>query len=70
MNVGPNEDVVVSTRVRLARNIKGIKFPNSFSIDDALEVDKKVSQSIDLLFPEQYQHFVLKDIKDDANVLM
>lgn len=70
LNTGQNEDVVVSTRVRLARNIRGIKFPNSFSNEDALDVDRKVKSSIDLIFPEQYEHFVLKDIEDDASVLM
>ena len=51
-DTGNNSDIVLSTRVRLARNIKGIPFPNKISkeqaqsvidmVDDALVGDKNL----------------------------
>lgn len=40
---GFQNDIVLSTRVRLARNLKGIPFPNKMSDDDA----KKVVETVD-----------------------
>ena len=37
-NTGPDIDVVLSTRVRLARNFKDIAFPTSMNIDDSSKV--------------------------------
>lgn len=39
-------DIVISTRVRLARNIKGIPFPQKMSEEDSLEVIKTVEESL------------------------
>lgn len=35
---GPNSDIVLTSRIRLARNIKKIKFPTIFSREDASEI--------------------------------
>jgi len=40
-NTGPNIDVVLSTRVRLARNFKDIAFPPSMSIEDSSKVKER-----------------------------
>lgn len=40
-----NEDIVLSSRVRLARNIKGIPFPNKLDKDEARELSKKINDS-------------------------
>ncbi len=42
---GPRSDVVVSTRVRLARNLMGHPFPARASIDDLAAVEEKVLTS-------------------------
>lgn len=39
-------DIVISTRVRLARNIKGIPFPKKMTEEDSLEVIKTVEESL------------------------
>ncbi|WP_332649121.1 protein arginine kinase [Lysinibacillus sp. 54212] len=47
---GENADIVMSTRIRFARNLNGILFPISFSEEDAKQVDEavmKVLLSID-----------------------
>ena len=43
---GFQNDIVLSTRVRLARNIKGIPFPKKMSEEDSLKVIKTVEDSL------------------------
>ncbi|MBF4500935.1 protein arginine kinase [Savagea sp. SN6] len=43
---GEQSDIVMSTRIRLARNIQGIKFPTMFTKDDAMEVRKRVKEAL------------------------
>lgn len=43
---GKESDVVISTRIRLARNIKDIKFVNKYSKEDAKKVIEIMKQSI------------------------
>ena len=43
---GFQNDIVLSTRVRLARNIKGIPFPKKMSEEDSLGVIKAVEDSL------------------------
>lgn len=68
--LGDNEDVVISTRIRLARNIKGIKFTNSFSTEEAESVNKMISEAVEKLYPGEFNHLNLRDIKDYSKVLM
>lgn len=49
LDSGFQDDVVLSTRVRLARNIKGIPFPNRMSADDAEKVISMVSDALSKL---------------------
>ena len=46
---GFQDDVVLSTRVRLARNLKGIPFPNTMSESDGEKVIEKVSEALSKL---------------------
>lgn len=41
-----SEDIVLSSRIRLARNLKGIPFPNKLTIDSARDVVQKVEDAI------------------------
>ncbi|QUW20405.1 protein arginine kinase [Sporosarcina sp. Marseille-Q4063] len=43
---GENSDIVLSTRIRLARNLRGYKFPIAANDDEALAVDKIVSGTL------------------------
>ncbi|GAA0123788.1 MAG: protein arginine kinase [Clostridium argentinense] len=40
-----NDDIVLSSRIRLARNIKGYPFPNKLSKEKAMEIVKKVESA-------------------------
>lgn len=42
---GPKADVVVSSRVRLARNLKGIAFPNKLSLADQRQLNERIKGS-------------------------
>ena len=42
---GPDSDIVLSSRIRLARNFKDYKFPTLFSNEEAREIISKVAQS-------------------------
>ncbi len=44
---GPNSDIVISSRVRLARNIAGIPFPHILNRADALKVMGIVKKAVD-----------------------
>lgn len=44
---GPDEDVVVSSRVRLSRNIDGYPFPVSLTPEESAEVQRKVERALD-----------------------
>jgi protein arginine kinase len=46
---GANSDIVLSTRVRLARNIKGIPYPNKMTEQQAQKVIDTVSEALSLI---------------------
>lgn len=54
-----DSDVVVSTRVRFARNLKGYKFPNTMNLKQADEVIDKIDKAID---KSKYNLFKMSDI--------
>ena len=54
-----DSDVVVSTRVRFARNLKGYKFPNTMNLKQADEVIDKIDKAID---KSKYSLFKMSDI--------
>ncbi|OMP67975.1 protein arginine kinase [Domibacillus epiphyticus] len=43
---GPHSDVVLSTRVRLARNLDEVCFPTVFQFDDAKKIVKQVNDAV------------------------
>nr|WP_106781882.1 protein arginine kinase [Lysinibacillus timonensis] len=61
---GSDPDIVMSTRIRLARNLDGFRFPLSFNEQEAKQVDDVVTQALlkrkngDLYF----SHFTIKEM--------
>ena len=43
---GPNQDVAISSRIRLARNIEGYSFPGLLSDEDAKKVRERLRSSV------------------------
>lgn len=64
---GPLSDVVVSTRVRLARNIAGFSFPDSLSDDDSERVTSLIK---DALCDMQYNMARTVNMKESALSLL
>lgn len=59
-----DSDIVISTRIRLARNIAGIRFPNSFNEEEAQGVEGQVRNA---LFPiesdsSDFSYFPIKSL--------
>ena len=64
---GKDNDVVLSTRVRLARNLANFPFPSHFRGDDASRVQTLVFDSFSKVEdPDSYQTVALKSIDDSG----
>lgn len=60
---GPEEDVIISSRIRYGRNLKGYNFPNFAGAEERQEVFKKLSGAIQGSWPNSYSCRKLKDIE-------
>lgn len=59
-----SDDILMSTRIRLARNLADVKFPTCFSEEEATEVEKRVQE---VLLTKQmdiptFEHLRMKDL--------
>lgn len=65
MNTSPSwlasEDIVMSTRIRLARNLADTRFPISFSDEEALKVEERLQQAM-LTEEQAFSQFKMKDL--------
>ena len=61
---GEHADIVMSTRIRLARNLTGYRFPLSFTENEALQVDQAVSAVLLDAEAELESTFSYIDIKE------
>jgi len=60
---GPENDVVLSTRIRLARNLANFPFPSKFKDDDAFRVQTLVFDSFSHSSePDKYQGVVSSEL--------
>lgn len=50
---GGNKDIVLSSRIRLARNIKDISFPHKLKEDEGRDVVNKVEEAFILPFTQK-----------------
>lgn len=69
---GENSDIVMATRVRLARNLKGYLFPIASTEDDALAVDKMVVGALlDGEYGDIYSYLKMSELSQlDREVLV
>ena len=61
-SVGEEEDVVVSTRIRLARNLEDYRFPEKISIEDADSMMDKIMGVIKGNLKGNYDYFKITDL--------
>ncbi|MGD2199116.1 protein arginine kinase [Lysinibacillus fusiformis] len=57
-------DIVISTRIRLARNLDGYRFPLSFSENEALQVEQAVTHAVSdsPTLQNDYAYFAINDL--------
>ncbi len=69
---GEHPDIVLATRIRLARNLRGYAFPIASKEDDALVVDKMVASALqDGECGEQYTYLKMSEqLKLDREILV
>ncbi|MEI4771061.1 protein arginine kinase [Psychrobacillus sp. FJAT-51614] len=61
---GEHSDIVMSTRIRLARNLNGFRFPLAFTEDEAHKIDQSVSATLLDANEELHANFTSIQIKD------
>lgn len=66
--IGPHADIVVSTRVRLARNIEGFPFPHILNEEKAEELKKLVMESVISGNSNLQNHFNIISMKDISQI--
>lgn len=59
---GDEEDVVLSTRVRVARNLKDYRFPELITEDEARELTDAIVETVDMESNNKYEFFSLEDM--------
>ncbi|QLY79575.1 protein arginine kinase [Clostridium intestinale] len=58
------EDVVISSRVRLARNVKEVPFPNKLDNENGIELSRSIQQAFNKVLKDkgEYKTYELRDI--------
>ena len=70
-DAGPDRDVVISSRVRLARNIAGFKFSNSAEPGEQKQIAQLTQSHLnDLSNPEQLEWYDLPGLSADERALL
>lgn len=61
---GAEDDIVISTRIRLARNLEGFRFPIIFSDEEAKTIDQMVTQAFYQLKDNNhdFSHFTIQEM--------
>ena len=63
----PENDIVISTRVRLARNLSGVPFPSRMTIEQRREVNDSVKRAIiesNTPFAKSLKFIAMKDVPE------
>ncbi|MBS4179702.1 protein arginine kinase [Lederbergia citrea] len=61
---GPDSDIILSSRIRLARNLRNYKFPTLFSNDDAREIINKVNEILQAKVFQPYGEMELLQVDE------
>ncbi len=69
----PMDDIAVSSRIRLARNLKGMPFPSRMSKSDRLDLNQKVKEAIlnsNAPFAKTLKYIDMHDVPDTQRYAM
>ena len=71
---GPEGDIVLSSRIRLARNLNGVPFPGQADVDQLKQIGNRVSFSVqDLIdsdLPHQYQMLDMSSLTEQERRIL
>ena len=67
---GKNDDVVISTRIRLARNFSDYKFADRMSEEEACTMTKTVADKFDEEFPDAYRCIYMNECDETKRKAM
>lgn len=67
---GKEKDVVLSSRIRLARNLEKFKFPNKSNLNDKKEVINYLEKKLNFLVEKKFDFYLMADLsKNQRSVL-
>jgi len=72
-NSGPSDDIAVSSRIRLARNLKGIPFPSRMTTEQRIELNRKVRDAIlnsNTPFAKSLKYIDMRDVPEAQKYAM
>ena len=72
-NISENEDVAVSSRIRLARNLKGLPFPCRMTTEQRMELNKRVKDAIlesNTPFAKSLKYIDMRDVPETQKYAM
>ena len=69
-NAAPSGDIVVSTRIRLARNINGYPFPARMSGEQRDEVNAKIKAAVSKENKFRLNYIDMKDVPENERFSM
>jgi protein arginine kinase len=69
---GPDSDIVISSRIRLARNLKDVPFPHLLSESQAQEVIEKIYDAFraNAVLSRDTELYIMKDLSEEQKSLM
>lgn len=73
LNSAPMDDIAVSSRIRLARNLKGIPFPSVMTKEQKQELNIKVKDAVynsNTLFAKKLKYIEMRDIPETQRFAM
>ncbi len=70
IEIGEEKDVVLSSRIRLARNLKEYKFPNRSNTKEKMKLIKDLKEKIFFLEDQNYKFYLMENLSEtERNVL-
>lgn len=69
----PDDDIVVSTRIRLARNLAGVPFPSRMTVEQRKDVNKKIREALlesNTPFAKKLKYITMRDIPENERFSM
>ncbi len=72
-NNGPSDDIAISSRIRLARNIKGMPFPSRMTTEQRIELNRKVKEAIlnsNTPFAKSLKYIDMRDVPETQKFAM